>query len=119
MGTAKHRAIDRLRRSKLHERKEQELARELEIRQDANQPDLDAALDDEVGDDLLRLVFTTCHPVLSHRGAGGAHAPPARRPDHQGDRAGVPGPGGDGGAAHRPGQADALRGEGALRGPGR
>ena len=65
MGTAKHRAIDRLRRSKLHERKEQELARELEIRQDADQPDLDAALDDEVGDDLLRLVFTTCHPVLS------------------------------------------------------
>ena len=40
-------------------------ARELETRQDADQPDLDAALDDEVGDDLLRLIFTACHPVLS------------------------------------------------------
>ena len=64
MATAKHRAIDRLRRGKLLERKQQELARELEVRQE-DEPDLDAALDDDIGDDLLSLVFTTCHPVLS------------------------------------------------------
>ena len=64
MGTAKHRAIDRLRRGKVLERKQQELARELEVRQEAAAPDLDAALDDHVGDDLLSLIFTACHPVL-------------------------------------------------------
>ena len=65
MATAKHRAIDLVRRSKLLERKHEELGRELEAAQEAAMPDLDAALDDEVGDDLLRLVFTACHPVLS------------------------------------------------------
>ncbi len=65
MATAKHRAIDVLRRSATLERKHEELARELEARLAAAAPDLDAALDDHVGDDLLRLVFTTCHPVLS------------------------------------------------------
>jgi RNA polymerase sigma factor (sigma-70 family) len=65
MGTAKHRAIDRLRRASLHERKTQELVRELEVHGGADQPDVDAAIDDPIGDDLLRLVFTTCHPVLS------------------------------------------------------
>ena len=64
MATAKHRAIDRLRRSSLLERKHEELARELEAREMAV-PDLNAALDDPVGDDLLRLIFTACHPVLS------------------------------------------------------
>jgi len=63
MAAAKHRAIDHWRRNKLLERKHEELAYELEAGRDA--PDLDAALDDEVGDDLLRLVFTACHPVLS------------------------------------------------------
>jgi len=65
MATAKHRAIDLLRRRTLLERKHQELGYELEIAQDASTPDLDAALDDDIGDDLLRLVFTACHPVLS------------------------------------------------------
>lgn len=65
MATAKHRAIDHLRRSKRLERKHEELGREREAQQDAAVPDLDAALDDDIGDDLLRLVFTTCHPVLS------------------------------------------------------
>ena len=65
MATAKHRAIDLLRRRTLLERKHQELGYELEIAQDAATPDLDAALDDDIGDDLLRLVFTACHPVLS------------------------------------------------------
>ncbi|HTD96592.1 MAG TPA: sigma factor, partial [Edaphobacter sp.] len=62
MATAKHRAIDHLRRNKRLERKHEELARELEA-QEMAVPDLNAALDDDVGDDLLRLVFTACHPV--------------------------------------------------------
>jgi RNA polymerase sigma factor (sigma-70 family) len=64
MATAKHRAIDRLRRSQLLERKHEELGRELETRE-MTVPDLTAALDDDIGDDLLRLIFTACHPVLS------------------------------------------------------
>ena len=69
MATAKHRAIDRLRRSKLLERKHEQLGYELEAAQGAAAPNLDAELDDEdVGDDLLRLVFTACHPVLSTEG---------------------------------------------------
>jgi RNA polymerase sigma factor (sigma-70 family) len=65
MATAKHRAIDHFRRNKLFERKHEELARELELRQEAAVADFDAAIDDDIGDDLLRLVFTACHPVLS------------------------------------------------------
>jgi RNA polymerase sigma factor (sigma-70 family) len=65
MGTAKHRAIDRIRRSRMLERKHEELARELELRPDTSEADLEAAIDDQVEDDLLRLIFTTCHPVLS------------------------------------------------------
>ena len=65
MGTAKHRAIDRLRRAEVHDRKTRELGREVELRGDVDAPDLDAEIDDPFDDDLLRLVFTTCHPVLS------------------------------------------------------
>jgi len=65
MATAKHRAIDVLRRGSTLERKQEELARELELERDRGGPDLDARLDDYVGDDLLRLMFLTCHPVLS------------------------------------------------------
>jgi len=61
MATAKNRAIDRLRRHKLVDKKHEQLAREADA---LHLPDLDAAIDDEVGDDLLRLVFTCCHPVL-------------------------------------------------------
>src|ERR671922_362970 len=64
MATAKHRAIDRLRRIKLSERKHEELGREFEAQQEKAVVDLDAALDD-VGDDLLRLILISCHPVLS------------------------------------------------------
>jgi RNA polymerase sigma factor (sigma-70 family) len=64
MATAKRRAIDQLRRRKLLERKHEELGVELTEREQTI-PDLDAALDDDVGDDLLRLVFTACHPLLS------------------------------------------------------
>ena len=65
MAAAKNRAIDRLRRARLMERKHRELGRELEIGGEGAVPDLDAALDDDIGDDLLRLIFTACHPVLS------------------------------------------------------
>jgi RNA polymerase sigma factor (sigma-70 family) len=64
MATAKHRAIDHFRRNTRLERKHEELARELGAKEMAV-PDLDSALDDNVGDDLLRLVFISCHPVLS------------------------------------------------------
>jgi RNA polymerase sigma factor (sigma-70 family) len=65
MATAKHRAIDMWRRNKLLERKHEELGRELETQQELSMPDFNAAIDDEVGDDLLRLVFISCHPVLA------------------------------------------------------
>ncbi len=65
MATAKRRAIDRLRRSKLLQRKHEEIGRELEAEQEDAASELDEALDDHIGDDLLRLVFTACHPVLS------------------------------------------------------
>ena len=64
MAAAKHRAIDHFRRHKMLERKHEELGYELETRQDSI-PDFDAALDDNVGDDMLRLIFIACHPVLS------------------------------------------------------
>jgi RNA polymerase sigma factor (sigma-70 family) len=64
MTTAKHRAIDRLRRSKLLERKHVELVHELEAEQEQTGLKIEAALDDPIGDDLLRLMFTACHPVL-------------------------------------------------------
>jgi RNA polymerase sigma-70 factor (ECF subfamily) len=65
MATAKHRAIDQLRRSTLVQRKHELLVPELEAQQERAVPDLDAAIDDHVGDDLLRLVFISCHPVLT------------------------------------------------------
>jgi RNA polymerase sigma factor (sigma-70 family) len=61
--TAKRRALDELRRRKLLDRKHAELGHALEA--DASVPDVEAALDDDIGDDLLRLVFVSCHPVLS------------------------------------------------------
>ncbi|HTS96506.1 MAG TPA: DUF6596 domain-containing protein, partial [Streptosporangiaceae bacterium] len=64
MATAKHRAIDLFRRSKLLERKHEEFGRELDARREMVVADLDAAVDDDIGDDLLRLIFTACHPVL-------------------------------------------------------
>jgi RNA polymerase sigma factor (sigma-70 family) len=65
MAAAKHRAIDHVRRVALLERKHEELGIELELQGAAVTPDFSDSLDDEVGDDLLRLVFTACHPVLS------------------------------------------------------
>jgi RNA polymerase sigma factor (sigma-70 family) len=65
MATAKHRAIDLIRRSKRGDVAAAALGRESDARQGSVAPDLDAAIDDDVGDDLLRLVFISCHPVLS------------------------------------------------------
>ena len=65
MATAKHRAINTLRRGGMFERKHEQLGRELDADAERAIVDLEAALDDDIGDDLLRLVFTACHPVLS------------------------------------------------------
>jgi RNA polymerase sigma factor (sigma-70 family) len=65
MATAKHRAIDHFRRRERLERKINELGHELETGGAEALPDFDTAVDDDIGDDLLRLVFTACHPVLS------------------------------------------------------
>ena len=65
MAAAKNRAIDLFRRNKLLERKHQELGREMESKQESSAMEIEAALDDNIGDDLLRLVFISCHPVLS------------------------------------------------------
>ena len=65
MTTARRRAIDQFRRRNVHASREDQIAVEIEAQLEAATPDLDAALDDHVGDDLLRLVFTACHPVLS------------------------------------------------------
>lgn len=64
MTAAKHRGIDLLRRRTLLERKHEELGRDVSLRQEQSVRDLEQALDDDVGDDLLRLIFTACHPVL-------------------------------------------------------
>lgn len=62
---ARRRAVDHVRRDRRFDRKAEEIARELESRREPDGPDLDQYLDDAIGDDLLRLVFTACHPVLS------------------------------------------------------
>lgn len=64
LATAKRRALDHLRRRKMLARKHDMVARDLEQEQQA-MPDMDAALDDDIGDELLRLIFTACHPLLS------------------------------------------------------
>jgi RNA polymerase sigma factor (sigma-70 family) len=64
MATAKHRAVDGMRRDANLRRKTEELGRDLEEQQ-MTPPDLETAMDDQIGDDLLTLIFTTCHPVLS------------------------------------------------------
>jgi RNA polymerase sigma-70 factor, ECF subfamily len=68
MATARHRAIDHLRRNKRIDHKHQELGRDLESRQEEAMADFEAGIDDDIGDDLLRLIFTACHPVLPAEG---------------------------------------------------
>ena len=64
MATAKHRAIDLVRRRARYERKLQEVGRDMEAQETHGEPDADA-MDDHIGDDLLRLIFIACHPVLA------------------------------------------------------
>ncbi|MEU6722831.1 RNA polymerase sigma factor [Nonomuraea wenchangensis] len=66
--TAKHRAIDQFRRRDTYQRKLQEIGLDMELRQESAQAELDDALDDHIGDDLLRLIFTACHPALPVEG---------------------------------------------------
>ncbi len=68
MTTARRRALDQFRRHKMMDRKHEELGHELLDRQEQAEPALHAALDDDIGDDLLRLIFTACHPVLPREG---------------------------------------------------
>src|SRR5512146_1308854 len=65
MATAKHRAIDLLRHRKMQQRKHTELGVEHELQQERAEDGFEVAADDELGDDLLRLIFTACHPVLA------------------------------------------------------
>src|SRR5437764_2007515 len=65
MATAKHRGVDRLRRAEVHRRKTEELGRDAELRSPADEEDFAATADDPFDDDLLRLIFTASHPVLS------------------------------------------------------
>ena len=65
MATGKRRAIDHLRRAKMLDRKHGEIGYDMEIEQAHGAPDIEAALDDDIGDDLLSLIFTACHPLLS------------------------------------------------------
>ena len=62
---AKRRAIDGMRRDKMRERKHAEIARDLDYERDTSVEDLEAAMDDDLGDELLGLIFTACHPVIS------------------------------------------------------
>ncbi len=68
MTAAKRRAVDLLRRDKMLERKHRQIGHELEDQQERAEPELFETLDDDIGDDLLRLIFTACHPVLSTEG---------------------------------------------------
>jgi RNA polymerase sigma factor (sigma-70 family) len=63
MATAKHRALDHLRRDRMLDRKHRMLA--LDGKEDEAMPDMDATLDDDIGDEMLRLIFTACHPLIS------------------------------------------------------
>ncbi len=65
MATGKRRAIDHIRRAKMLDRKHGEIGYDMEIEQAHGGPDIEAALDDDIGDDLLSLIFTACHPLLS------------------------------------------------------
>ena len=64
MATAKHRAIDHFRRNRMLDRKHADMGRDLDARQRTVVADIDEALDDNMGDDLLRLIFISCHPIL-------------------------------------------------------
>ena len=119
MAAAKHRAIDHFRRAKMLDRKHEELGQDLEERQQAFALELEAALDDDVGDDLLRLMFTACHPVLSAEARAAMTLRLLGRPDDRRNRARVSRPRAHHRPAHRPRQAHACQGARAVRGSAR
>ena len=111
MATAKHRAHRPLRRNaRCSSASTTQLGHEIEAAQRAARPDLDAALDDDVGDDLLRLVFIACHPVLSTEARVALTLRLLGGLDDRRDRARLPRPGADDRAADRARQAHARRG---------
>jgi predicted RNA polymerase sigma factor len=109
MTTAKHRALDRLRRNRVLSDKLEQIGHDMEVQEALVVPDfvdgLDAARADEVGDDLLRLIFTACHPVLSTDARVALTLKPAGRPDHTRNCPRLPGARGHHGPAHRACQA--------------
>jgi predicted RNA polymerase sigma factor len=115
MATAKNRALDQLRRKQMLDRSHLAIASDA-AGEPAVRPDLESAIDEDVGDDLLRLILVACHPVLSTEArvaltcASSAGSPPRRSP-------GVSCPGAHHRPAHRPREANPRRGEGAVRGP--
>ena len=115
MSAAKNRAIDRLRHRKLHARKAPDIALEIEARHAESAPDPDAALDDEVGDDLLRLIFIACHPVLPAESRLALTLRLIGGLVDAGDRPRLPGAGSDHRPAHRPRQAHPGQGRCRLR----
>ena len=120
MTTARNRALDHLRRVQLHDAQARGARRTTWKPQEALVvPDftdaLDAARQDEIGDDLLRLMFTACHPVLPTDARVALTLQAAGRPDHARDRPRVPGARAHHRAAHRARQAEAARGPRAVR----
>jgi predicted RNA polymerase sigma factor len=114
MAIAKRRGIDHFRRNKLTDEKHQQVGYEMEARQEDAAPDFDAALDDELGDDLLRLIFTACHPVLSTEARVTLTLKLLAGPHDGGNRARVSLDRHDDSTAHRPRQAHAGRQEGRV-----
>ena len=121
MTTAKNRALDRLRQLTLHRRKQEELGADADARGDHVVPDFVDALDDadDIGDDLLRLVFTACHPVLSREAQVALTLKLLAGMSTARDRARLPAARGHDRAAHRARQAHAGRRARAVRGAAR
>ncbi|MGY3121760.1 putative RNA polymerase sigma factor [Bradyrhizobium sp. S3.14.4] len=118
VATAKRRGLDHLRRAKMLTRKQDLLTYELMQEQDA-MPDFDAALDDDIGDEWLRLIFTACHPLLPRQARAALALRMICGADHRRDRARLPGHGGNHRPAHRPRQAHAVAVGPELRDPER
>ena len=119
MATAKHRAIDLFRRQKLLTRKHEELGYQLDVDQATEATDFEARLDDDVGDDLLRLDLHGLSSRALDRSARRADASAPRRPEHRGNRARVSRARADDRAAHRPREAGPGEGARAVRGASR
>ena len=118
MTVGKRRAIDRFRRDQQRDRKYGEIGRDLDAVRDGVTPDFDRAFSDDIDDDVLRLVFVACHPVLSVQARVDAHVAPGRWPHDHRDRARVPRARVDDRAADRPGEEDDRRRAGPVRGAG-